>query len=130
MGNDTPIRAIIIDDEELMRTIIKSALMALEVDVVGEAGNGKDGIKLFDESEPDLVLLDIRMPEMDGLEALTTLKGKNHNVYVVMLTAIDDADVIDECMIAGAKDYLKKGIPVSEIITRLQRHINRLYNAI
>ena len=121
-----PLRAIIVDDEKLIRDIIKPALTTLGCDIVGEAENGPDGIRLFEETSPDLVLLDIRMPDMDGVEVLAALKEKTPGAYVVMLTAVDDTEVIEDCMIAGAKDYLKKTIPVQDMITRLQRHIDRL----
>ncbi|MDD9878617.1 MAG: response regulator [Magnetovibrio sp.] len=126
MSTGRPLRAIIVDDEKLIRDIIKPALTTLGCDIVGEAESGPDGIRLFEETSPDLVLLDIRMPDMDGVEVLAALKERTPEAYVVMLTAVDDTEVIEDCMIARAKDYLRKTIPVQDMISRLQRHIDRL----
>jgi len=126
MNTETPVRVILIEDERIMCEIIKPALSAVGCEVVGEADDGESGLALFEETAPDLVLLDIRMPGMDGLEALTAIKEKSAAAYVVMLTAVDDIEAVEDCMIAGAKDYLNKTMPVAEMINRLTRHVDRI----
>ena len=120
---------IIIDDDDLMRRAVRAALSSFNCVVVGETFDGEDGLKLYEEMKPDLVLLDIRMPKMDGLEALKKISELNKDAYVVMMTFMDDDSLVQECMIAGAKDYLRKEMPLKEMVARLERHINRLSTA-
>ena len=101
-GGTKSVTAIIIDDDDLMRRVIVAALTALECEIVGEADDGKQGLELFQTTKPDLVLLDIRMPEMDGLEALEELEKLDEDAYVVMMTSMDDDESIEDAMIGGA----------------------------
>lgn len=125
-GGTKSVTAIIIDDDDLMRRVIVAALTALECEIVGEADDGKQGLALFQATKPDLVLLDIRMPEMDGLEALKELEKLDEDAYVVMMTSMDDDESIEDAMIGGAKDYLRKNMSMNEMVARLGRHVTRL----
>ncbi|MBO6522056.1 MAG: response regulator [Rhodospirillales bacterium] len=118
-------RAIIVDDSELMRRVVIAALTALDCEVVGEADDGDAGIALYKDASPDLVLLDIRMPIMDGLTTLKKLQEIDPGAYVVMMTAVEDEESIEDAMIGGAKDYLRKSMAMNEMINRLERHVNR-----
>lgn len=118
--------AIIIDDEELQRRVVKVALQAVDCTVLGEADDGEAGVALASELKPDLILLDIKMPKMDGLAALQKITAEIPDAYVVMLTAVEEGEIIETCMIHGAKDYLKKNMPVQDMVKRLQRHADRL----
>ncbi len=131
------ITVIIIDDDDLMRRAVRAALSSLNCQVVGETFDGEDGLRLYEdglrlynELKPDLVLLDIRMPKMDGLEVLQKLSEANEDPYVVMMTFIDDEDSVQDCMIAGAKDYLRKDMSLKEMVARLERHVTRLSKAV
>ncbi len=125
-GGTKSVTAIIIDDDELMRRVVVAALTALNCDIVGEADDGKQGLELYRATRPDLVLLDIRMPEMDGIEALKNLQEIDANAYVVMMTFVDDEESVEDTMIGGAKDYLRKNMPMKEMVARLERHVARL----
>lgn len=125
-GGTKSVTAIIIDDDELMRRVVVAALTALECEIAGEADDGKQGLELFQTTKPDLVLLDIRMPEMDGLEALEELEKLDEDAYVVMMTSMDDDESIEDAMIGGAKDYLRKNMSMKEMVARLERHVTRL----
>ena len=122
----SPLSAIIIDDEELQRRVVKVALQTVDFTVLGEADDGEAGVALASELKPDLILLDIKMPKMDGLVALQQIMAQTPDAYVVMLTAVEEGEIIDTCMIHGAKDYLKKNMPVQDMVKRLQRHADRL----
>lgn len=115
------VSAIIIDDDELMRRVVKAAALALECEIVGEASDGAEGLELYKLVSPDLVLLDIRMPKMDGLQMLQALEG----AYVVMMTAMD-VESVESAMIGGAKDYLRKNMSMQDMVARLERHVTRL----
>lgn len=120
------VRVIIIDDDELMRRVVVAALMALECEIVGEANDGVEGLKLYREMNPDLVLLDIRMPNMNGIEVLDALTEEDNDPYVVMMTFLEDEDSVQDSMIGGAKDYLRKNMSMQEMVARLERHVKRL----
>ncbi len=123
------VTAIVIDDDELMRRAVRAALISLDCEVVGETYDGEEGLELFNETKPDLVLLDIRMPKMDGLEALTKLTEADEEAYVVMMTFMDDDDLVEDCMIAGAKDFLRKDMSLKDMIARIERHVLRIQRA-
>lgn len=123
MGNVT---AVIIDDDELMRRAVRAALLALECDILGEASDGDEGLEMVRDKKPDLILLDIRMPRVDGTEVIQTMSDAGDNAYVVMLTHVSDGDAVEDCMIAGAKDFLRKDMPLKEMAERLERHVTRL----
>lgn len=124
---DTPkLTAVIVDDDDLMRRIIQAALQGIDCDILGEAEDGVAGVAMVRELKPDLTLVDIRMPKLNGFETLKQIKADDPDAYVVMLTALEDEDAIEECMINGAKDYLKKNMPMQDMIARLQRHADRL----
>jgi len=123
------ISAIVIEDESIIRKMLTHAVEALECDVAGTAGDGISGIALFDEARPDIVLLDIKMPGMDGVETLSHIREIDPNAYVVMVTSIDNDETIEDCMIAGARDYIRKDTPVNRIVARLEKHIVRLRDA-
>jgi len=125
-GREKQVRAIVIDDDELMRRVVKVALETLGCEIVGEAGDGEAGLELFAQTAPDLVLLDIRMPEIDGFEVLQAIKDRNENAYVVMMTFLGDETSVEDSMIGGAKDFLRKDMAMKSIVARLERHVARL----
>ena len=79
---------LIVDDAEFMRVMLKDILFEMGLNVVGEAGNGREAVRLFRKLKPDLVALDITMPEMDGIEALQKIKAISPDALVVMITAL------------------------------------------
>ncbi len=109
-----------------MRQIMVAGLAQLDVAVIGEADNGRAGVDLAIELEPDLILLDIIMPELNGFLALEEIIGRVHDPYVVMMTAIEDEEVIRNCRLAGAQDYILKSDPLTETVKHLTRHVDFL----
>ena len=120
------VTAIVVDDDELMRRAVRAALVSLDCEVVGETYDGEEVLELYSETKPDIVLLDIRMPKMDGLEVLTKLTEVDEDAYVVMMTFMDDDDLVEDCMIAGVKDYLRKDMSLKDMIARIERHVLRI----
>ena len=112
-------KVLVIDDHVLFRDGIVSLLRAAGYDVVGEAGNGIDGIAKAEKLRPDLILLDISMPEMDGLETLRRIREKRPNVKIIMLTASDrEADLLDTIRM-GASGYLLKDLATDDFLKKL-----------
>jgi DNA-binding NarL/FixJ family response regulator len=101
------IRVAIADDHSLVRQGLRRYLdMADGIDVVGEAANGKELLELVGAETPDIALIDIRMPEMDGLEAARELRDHHPTVGVIMLTAYDDRQFVVEAVRSGARGYV------------------------
>ena len=113
------IKVIIADDHSLVRQGLRRYLeMAGDIQVVGEAANGREVLGIMDDGagDADIVLLDIRMPEMDGLEAARRIKQHHPAVGVIMLTAYDDRQFVVEAVRAGAKGYVLKARDAEHLI--------------
>jgi len=91
--------------------------------VIGEAGNGKVAIRLFKELEPDIVLMDITMPEMDGLEALKEIMKINSRARVIMISAMGKEGIVRDAVLAGAKGFIVKPFTEDTVIKTLERMI-------
>ncbi|OJF76730.1 MAG: hypothetical protein BKP49_05770 [Treponema sp. CETP13] len=116
------IKVLIVDDQTLIRDGLSSLLsFRKEVEVVGTAENGLSAIKASLELKPDIILMDIRMPVMDGITALKKIKEKQDNIRVIMLTTFDDQDYIVKSLKAGAEGYLLKDIPIENLVRALQQ---------
>ena len=112
------IRVAVVDDQALMRDGFTMILEAQpDIDVVGGAENGRAGVELCRRTRPDLVLMDIRMPEMDGLEATAVLTGDSDlETKVLMLTTFDLDEYVYDAIRAGASGFLLKDTPAKELI--------------
>ena len=100
------ITALVIDNSDLMRAVLCALLTQIDVEVIGEASNGREGVDKAIELEPDMILLDVLMPEMNGYLALEEIVGRVHEPFVIMMTSVDDDEVIQSSMMAGAQDYI------------------------
>jgi len=103
-------RILIADDHALFRDSLRSLLESHDVEIVGEASNGQEAIDLSWKNKPDVVLMDLMMPEMDGLEATKRIAAELPEVKVVILTASDDDSDLFEAIKSGAKGYLVKDL--------------------
>jgi NarL family two-component system response regulator LiaR len=114
-----PISVVIADDHSLVRQGLRRYLeMAGDIEVLGEASNGTEVLRMIDNGtgEPDIVLLDIRMPEMDGLEAARRIRVGHPNVGIIILTAYDDRQFVVEAVRAGARGYVLKARDAEHLI--------------
>jgi DNA-binding NarL/FixJ family response regulator len=114
-----PIRVVIADDHSLVRQGLRRYLeMAGDIEVVGEASNGTEVLRMIDNGsgEPDVVLLDIRMPEMDGLETARRIRVRHPDIGIIMLTAYDDRQFVVEAVRAGARGYVLKARDAEHLI--------------
>ncbi|MGZ4764950.1 MAG: response regulator [Ilumatobacteraceae bacterium] len=115
---------ILVDDHTMLRQGIRRALESEGIKVVAEASDGATAIKLALEHKPDVVLMDVSMPGMDGVEAARRLVEADGRQRVVMLTMHIDRDVIDRAIRAGAVGYLTKDSSISEVILAIQLAAN------
>jgi len=100
---------VVVDDHALFRRGLISLLNEMpEFEVVGDAANGRDAMEIIRDTQPDLVLLDVNMPEMGGLETLREIRGRNTELPVLMLTISQDDDALLGAILAGANGYLLK----------------------
>ncbi|MFG2028541.1 response regulator [Streptomyces sp. NPDC048825] len=111
-----PVRVLVVDDQRLIRDGIASLLSIRPgIAVVGTAVDGRDAVAKTLELGPDVVLMDVRMPEMDGVEAVAVLRGRAPECRVVMLTTFDDEEYVVQALRAGAHGYLLKDLPAEEL---------------
>jgi DNA-binding NarL/FixJ family response regulator len=111
-----PVRVLVVDDQRLIRDGIASLLSIRPgIAVVGTAMDGRDAVAKTLELGPDVVLMDVRMPEMDGVEAVAVLRGRAPECRVVMLTTFDDEEYVVQALRAGAHGYLLKDLPAEEL---------------
>ncbi|MCD9872464.1 response regulator transcription factor [Streptomyces guryensis] len=111
------IRVLLVDDQELIRTALGMVMADIEdVEVVGEAATGKDAVRLAGELAPDVVVMDIRMPGMDGIEATRRITETQTGVRVVVLTTFDDDAYVYGALRAGAAGFLVKDMALDDII--------------
>ena len=113
------IRILICDDHEVIRTGLASLLAGTDIQIVAEAANGKDALRIAQKEKPDIVLLDIRMPDGDGLSTLEKLHAKVPESKVVMLSTYDNPTYVARAVALGAVDYILKGAPREDIITTI-----------
>ena len=115
---------ILVDDHTMLRQGIRRALESEGIKVVAEASDGAEAIRLALEHKPDVVLMDVSMPGMDGVEAARRLVEADGRQRVVMLTMHIDRDVIDRAIRAGAVGYLTKDSSISEVVLAIQLAAN------
>jgi DNA-binding NarL/FixJ family response regulator len=107
---------VVCDDQPAFRRLV-TVVLGLEagIEVVGEAGNGREAVTLVEELHPDVLLLDIAMPEMDGLEALPRVREASPTTQVVMLTGVTAVNVRERALAAGATGFIEKGIDIDKL---------------
>ncbi|MFW6074615.1 MAG: response regulator, partial [Chloroflexota bacterium] len=113
-------RAIIADDHALFRDGLASLLEARGVEIVAEAQNGEEAVAFAEELKPDVVLMDLKMPKMDGLTATRLIKAKQEDIHVVVVTASDDDADLFEAIKSGAEGYILKNLESEEFFELLQ----------
>ncbi len=116
-----PIRLLVADDHEVVRTGLVSPLEGTEIQVVAQASTGADAVRLADRVKPDVVLLDVRLSNGDGLTALQQLKEKHPHLPVLILSTYDNPTYIARAEALGAGGYLLKGLPRDELIAAIQK---------
>ena len=115
------IRVLVVDDQTLVREGIKSLLsLNSDIHVCGEAWDGKQALDMLQSMSPNVVLLDIRMPVMSGLELLQALEKESLSLNILVLTTFDEHDLVLECLRLGAKGYLKKDVSLNTLVSAIK----------
>ena len=119
--SEQPIRVLIADDQALMRTGFRMILDAQDdIEVVGEAIDGADATRRYQDLRPDVVVMDVRMPTMDGIEATRRLSGLDRPARVLILTTFDLDEYVYEALRAGASGFLLKDRPPEELVAAVR----------
>ncbi|MDO3387629.1 response regulator transcription factor [Gilvimarinus sp. SDUM040013] len=115
------INVLVIDDQTLVREGIKSLLsLDSDIDVCGEAWDGQHALELLQSTTADVILLDIRMPVMNGLEFLEAIQQQGEDCNALVLTTFDEHDLVLECLKFGAKGYLKKDVSLHTLVSAIK----------
>ena len=114
-------KILIVDDAAFMRMMIKDVITKNGFEVAGEAVIGMDAVDKYNELKPDLVLMDITMPEMDGIQALKKIKEGDGNAKVIMCSAMGQQAMVIEAIQSGAKDFIVKPFQPERILEAVQK---------
>lgn len=124
-----PLNILLVDDEAYFRLFVGKVLsFSINCHVV-EAKNGEEAIALSSTSDPDLVLLDINMPRVDGVQALRQIRALKPNTTIIMLTSISEESVVEECVTLGASYFIRKDVRADLLKTELQAMLRLFFPA-
>ena len=115
---------LIVDDAAFMRMMIKDILTKNGFEIAGEAENGVESVKKYEELTPDIITLDITMPEKDGIEALKEIKEKNADANVIMVSAMGQQSMVIEAIQAGAKDFVVKPFQPERVMEAIKKSLS------
>jgi two-component system chemotaxis response regulator CheY len=122
-----PQSILLTDDEAHIRKFIGLVLRQFDNPRILEAANGAEAVALYAKHKPDLVLLDVNMPVLDGVQALTQIRASDPDAIVVMLTSLANRQTVEECARLGAVDYIRKDTPREEMTARFASIIADCY---
>ena len=117
MSEKAPIRILCVDDHPLLRQGIATIIQSQsDMQLVAEAANGKEAIRKFKEHEPDVTLMDLRLPDMSGIDVLIAIRNESADARIIMLTTFEGDVEIHRALEAGARAYLLKSMPPKELV--------------
>lgn len=119
-STSTPISVLVVDDHPVVRQGLRSMLNSDDIKVVGEAGSGAEALALVEQLRPQVTLMDIRMPDMDGLSAMAALKRRSLSTSVIVLTTYSNMQYLVRSVICGAAGYFMKGIARTELLAAIR----------
>jgi len=118
-------RILIVDDAAFMRMMIKNIITKNGYEVIGEAENGRVAVELYKQHKPDLVTMDITMPEMNGIEGVKAIRGIDPDASIIMCSAMGQQAMVMEAIQAGAKDFVVKPFQQDRILQAIERVLTR-----
>lgn len=114
-------KVLIVDDAAFMRMMIKDILSKNNFEIIGEAGDGAQAVEMYKEHSPDLVTMDITMPEMDGITSLKEIKKYDPNAKVIMCSAMGQQAMVIDAIQAGAKDFIVKPFQADRVLEAINK---------
>ena len=116
-----PIRVLLVDDHAVVRSGLAAVLTSYDdMELTGEAGSGEEGVRLAERCKPDVVLMDLVMPGMDGVAATRAIHERLPDVRIIILTSFKEKDMVDGALKAGAMSYLLKNVSADELVTAIR----------
>lgn len=121
MNSQNPIRVMLVDDHDMVRRGLATFLkVKSDLELVGEAGDGAEALEVCEQVRPDVILMDLVMPEMDGASATRAIRERWPQVQIIALTSFQEKDLIRDALRAGAIGYLLKNVSVDELATAIR----------
>ena len=121
MTQSSQIRILLVDDHAVVRSGLGAVLMSRDdLSLVGEAANGKEAIQMCEKLRPDVVLMDILMPVMDGVEATKAIHEKWPDIHIIALTSYKEKDMVEGALKAGAMSYLIKNVSADDLVSAIR----------
>ncbi len=121
METNRHIRVLAVDDDENVRSVMELVLTIYDdMQIVGTAANGAEAVKMAAEKHPDVILMDVKMPVMDGITATRLIRERYPGVHVVMLSTYGDKELVRKAMGAGASAYLSKNISTDRLVDSIR----------
>ena len=121
MNESNPIRVMIVDDHDMVRRGLATFLrVKADLELVGEASNGREALRVCEQARPDVILMDLVMPDMDGPTATRAIRERCPQVQVIALTSFQEKELVQEALQAGAISYLLKNVSVDELATAIR----------
>ncbi len=121
----TPYKVLLIDDSAFVIKQLQQFLISEQYEVVATAENGEEGINLYKEHKPDIVTMDITMPKMDGITALTKIIEFDSNAKIIMVSALGKEDMVKKALLAGAKNYITKPLDRKKVLERVKMVLDK-----
>ena len=122
-----PLRVLLVDDETYMRVFVGRVLSTSINCTLSEARDGQDAIDQCGQSDPELIILDINMPRVDGVKALGEIRALKPDIPIVMLTSISEEAVVEECVTKGASYFIRKDVRADLLKTELQEMLQQFF---
>ncbi len=121
MTETASIKVLLVDDHAVVRSGLGAVLMSFDdMALVGEAGNGEEAVRMCEKLQPDVVLMDLMMPVMDGVAATTAIRKQWPRINVIALTSFKEKEMVEGALKAGAMSYLLKNVSANELITAIR----------
>lgn len=117
-------RILIVDDASFMRMMVKDILLKNNYKIAGEAANGLIAVEMYKKDTPDLVMMDITMPEMDGIEAVKAIREYDSEARIIMCSAMGQQSMVMDAIRAGARDFIVKPFQVERVLDALRRALS------
>lgn len=118
------LKAMVVDDDDHVRTFLVVLVRKLVSGTVFEARNGLEAVEVYESERPDIVLLDVNMPLMDGLEALAKMRQVNPDAVVIMITSLAMRRVVEDALAAGASNFIRKDTPKAQMVDIIKETIS------
>jgi two-component system chemotaxis response regulator CheY len=118
-------RILVVDDANFMRMIVKDTLTPKGFEICGEAVNGNEAVRKYEQLKPDLVTMDITMKEKDGLEAAREILNRDPNARIVMVTALGQEKMLLDCLSLGVRDFVVKPFDPERIVSAVQKALSK-----